>query len=154
MKSQNIILYRHAKSSWENPELKDFDRPLNSRGKKEAKKQAKRIKKMDLKIDHFFLSPSKRTKKTLKPLAKTLKIKKKSVSLIPELYECQGSDLEKFLEQEKFKHKTILVLGHNPAIEDFINKNASQDSLEIPTGTICILKRNKKGFKLNKVLNP
>jgi phosphohistidine phosphatase len=154
MKSQNVLFYRHAKSSWENAELQDFDRPLNAQGKKEAKKQAKKIKKLDVKINHYFLSPSKRTQKTFKPLAKSLKIKKKMVTLVPELYECNSAALESFLEKMKFKHKTILILGHNPSIEDFINKNASQDHVEISTGTLCILKRNKKGFKLKKVLKP
>jgi phosphohistidine phosphatase len=154
MKSHNIILYRHAKSSWENKELSDFERPLNLRGKKEAKKQAKRIKKMDLKIDHFFLSPSKRTQKTFKPLQKSLKIKKKNISLIPELYECQVSVLEHFLKEQSHLYKTILILGHNPSIEDFINKNASQNLLEIPTGTFCLLKKNKKGYRLKKIIKP
>jgi phosphohistidine phosphatase len=154
MKNQNIILYRHAKSSWENTSLSDFERPLNLRGKKEAKKQAKRIKKMHLRIDHFFLSPSKRTKKTFKPLKKALKIKKKSITLLPELYECQSLVLESFLEKQNQDYKTILVLGHNPSFEDFINKNASQKNLEIPTGTICLLKKNKKGYRLKKMIKP
>ena len=61
---KTLLLVRHAKSSWDNFQLADFERPLNDRGKKDAPVMAKKIKERKIKIDRFVSSPAKRAKKT------------------------------------------------------------------------------------------
>ncbi len=61
---KTLLLVRHAKSSWNDLTLSDFDRPLNDRGKDDAPQMAKRIKDKKIKIDLFISSPAKRAKKT------------------------------------------------------------------------------------------
>ncbi len=60
---KTLILIRHGKSSWDDPTLPDFDRPLNERGKKDAPKMAKRLADKKINIDAFISSPAKRAKK-------------------------------------------------------------------------------------------
>ncbi len=60
---KTLILVRHAKSSWEEVNLPDFDRPLNKRGKDDAKKMAERLHKKINKLDAIVSSPAKRAKK-------------------------------------------------------------------------------------------
>lgn len=153
---KTLILYRHAKSSWDDPQLADIDRPLNERGKKAAKSQAKVLKKLKLDIDYFFVSPAERTKKTFKPLIKTLNIKRWQYSRDEELYECSGTDLKKFISKIDPELKTVMIIGHNPAIENFIRRNTSKKHVLIPTGTLIILEISpgKYSFKVKVLIKP
>ena len=62
---KELILIRHAKSSWSNPLLEDFERPLNKRGERDAPFMAKILKQKEINPDLIISSPSKRTKDTL-----------------------------------------------------------------------------------------
>ncbi|HEY2727352.1 MAG TPA: histidine phosphatase family protein, partial [Parafilimonas sp.] len=88
MKVKSLLLVRHAKSSWEDIAQKDFDRPLNQRGKKDAPAMAKRIRKeKKLQLDAIISSPAKRALSTAKFFADEFDIKKKHIIEKPELYE-------------------------------------------------------------------
>ena len=66
----NLLLVRHAKSSWANPNLSDFDRPLNKRGKHNAPLMGKRINGYEMQIDTIISSPARRAKETAKLIGK------------------------------------------------------------------------------------
>lgn len=153
---KTLILYRHTKSSKDDPTLPDIERPLDERGKKNAKTQAKILKKLKLDVDYFFVSPSLRTKKTFKPLIKALKIKRKQYGHYDELYECSGSDLKKFIKGIDPDYKTVMIIGHNPSIESFIRRNTSKKHTLIPTGTIIILESTsgKYPYKVVDLIKP
>ena len=72
---KTLILLRHAKSSWDFPDLSDHDRPLNNRGKKDAPLMAEVLKKKNIAIDLIISSTSKRTMETAKVFANTLNLK-------------------------------------------------------------------------------
>ena len=71
-----LLLVRHAKSSWDDFSIKDFDRPLNDRGKKDAPMMAKRLIKKEINIDAFISSPAKRARKTAEAFLKEYDEKK------------------------------------------------------------------------------
>ena len=73
---KQLLLVRHAKSSWADFSVKDFDRPLNDRGKKDAPEMAKRLRDKDIDIDVFITSPGKRAKKTAEIFVKEYKQEK------------------------------------------------------------------------------
>ena len=75
-----LYVMRHSKSSWSNLNLKDFDRPLNKRGKKNAKLVCELFVTKKVNFDYVLVSSSKRTKKTLQILLKKLKKPKKIFS--------------------------------------------------------------------------
>ena len=60
---KHLYVIRHAKSSWADEGMRDFDRPLNERGKKNAPMMAERLQAKS-KVDHFVVSPAKRTRQT------------------------------------------------------------------------------------------
>jgi phosphohistidine phosphatase len=76
-----LLLVRHAKSSWDDFSIKDSDRPLNDRGKKDAPMMAKRLLKKDVKIDAFISSPAKRARKTAEAFVKEYKSDKNEIIL-------------------------------------------------------------------------
>ena len=73
---KQLLLIRHAKSSWDDFSINDFDRPLNERGKKDAPVMAKRLLDKGIAIDAFISSPAKRAKKTAEIIAKEYKAEK------------------------------------------------------------------------------
>jgi len=66
---KRLYLVRHAKSSWNRPELDDIDRPLNKRGKRDAPFMGQRLKQHDVCPDLIISSPAKRALKTAKIIA-------------------------------------------------------------------------------------
>ncbi len=83
---KTLILIRHAKSSWDNFLLSDFDRPLNERGKQDAPLMAKRLLAKKIKIDAFISSLAKRAKKTAKAFIKEFGKSGKEIIFNKDLY--------------------------------------------------------------------
>ena len=83
---KTLILVRHAKSSWDDPSLNDFERPLNGRGKRDAPMMADRIFDKGVKLDYIVSSPAKRAKKTAEEFARRFSKKGKKLAFKSELY--------------------------------------------------------------------
>ena len=66
---KRLVLIRHAKSSWKNPGLRDFDRPLNKRGKADAPEMGRRLAQRSLMPDRLLSSPAKRAIRTAEIIA-------------------------------------------------------------------------------------
>ena len=130
---KTLLLIRHAKSSWDNITLSDFDRPLNDRGKKEAPQMAERIKDKKMKIDLFVSSPAKRAKKTAKIFMKIYDESKKNLLLIPALYEASLLNFYDTLEIIDDKYDSIALFSHNPGITEFANSLTDYKIDNIPT---------------------
>lgn len=112
----HLYLLRHAKSSWDDPHLSDFERPLNERGKKAAPLMGRVIKERELKIDKILCSPAKRTKETLASLNEAADLKS-SIDFVDGIYEASVGQLRKILRGQKNKFESILMIGHNPGME-------------------------------------
>ena len=100
---KSIILIRHAKSSWNDASLSDFDRPLNERGKKDAPIMANRLFDNKVKIDVFVSSPAKRAARTARIFAKEYKMGKEDILFMTELY--GAGEIEFFQVIEKLSDK-------------------------------------------------
>ncbi len=124
---------RHAKSSWNNLSISDFDRPLNDRGKEDAPLMAKRMKDRKIKIDCFVSSPAKRAKTTAKVFMKSYDQDKKDLVLIPTLYEASINDFYNAIENMNDKFDSIAVFSHNPGITEFVNSLTSHTIDNMPT---------------------
>ena len=89
---KTLLLIRHAKSSWDDVTLSDFERPLNERGKTDAPKMAKRLRKKDIKVDAFISSPAKRAKKTAEFFIKEYDRKPEDIILVSALYDASSDN--------------------------------------------------------------
>ena len=83
---KKLFLIRHAKSSWDDATLKDFDRPLNKRGEQNAPLMAKRLKTKQITPDIIYASPANRAKSTALIFDALLNPSSK-IQWIPTLYE-------------------------------------------------------------------
>ena len=117
---KKLFVIRHAKSSWKDESLNDFDRPLNKRGKLDAPLMAKKLKKMGIKPDIILASPALRTKTTAQIIASELK-SSKLIRYDEELYEADAQTLMNKIKDIGSNHETIFLVGHNPGLNDFLN---------------------------------
>ena len=141
---KQLILIRHAKSSWSDYSIPDFDRPLNERGKKDAPVMAERLLKREIKIDAFISSPAKRAKKTAEAFAKTYGIKKEKIKFIDELYLATPNVFSAVISAIDDKYDSIAVFSHNNGITDFANQLTETRIDEIPTCGIFAIKLRSK----------
>lgn len=140
-----LLLVRHAKSSWDNLELADFDRPLNGRGKHDAPEMAKRVKERKIKIDRFLSSPAKRAKKTAEYFMDEYELKKNNLVLIPSLYEASVNNFFEAVENLNDKDDVVALFSHNPGITNFVNSLTERNIDNMPTcGVFAINVKTKK----------
>ncbi len=144
---KTLLLVRHAKSSWDNFGLPDFERPLNERGKEDALLMAKRIKAKKIKIDAFVSSPAKRAKKTAKFFMKEYEEKVKNLALVPSLYEASVNDFYSAVENLNDKDDTVALFAHNPGITEFVNSLQCSPVYNIPTCAVFALEIKTKHWK-------
>ncbi len=138
---KTLILVRHAKSSWDDVNLPDFDRPLNKRGKEDAKKMAERLHKKIKTLDAIVSSPAKRAKKTAESFAEIFHIKEEDILLNPALYHAAGNDFFEVIEELSNKLNTVAIFSHNPGITYFVNELITNINIDnVPTTGIFAVK--------------
>jgi phosphohistidine phosphatase len=118
---KTLYVIRHAKSSWDNEGLPDFDRPLNERGKTDAPRMGKRLKEKEVHPDLLLSSPARRAYSTSKRIAKVLGYNKENIQRENKLYHASDADILKVLTDLPDKFNTVMIFGHNPGLTDFVN---------------------------------
>ena len=129
---KKLFLIRHAKSSWKDKSLADWQRPLNKRGKKDAPKMGKRLAERGAKIDLIVSSPAKRAMSTAKKLAKELGYKKKIVQN-ENLYNATEWQMLEVIHSFDFQLERVMLVTHNPGLTDFVNQISGRRVENIPT---------------------
>jgi len=120
---KELFLVRHAKSSWDDPSLSDFDRPLNDRGLYDAPLIANELKKRNIEPDCIISSPANRAKTTAKIIAKTLGVK--DIDFKDSIYESSDFNLMMIIKELDDSIKSAMLVGHNPALTMLVNKLSS-----------------------------
>lgn len=146
---KTLLLIRHAKSSWDDPGLSDFDRPLNERGKKDAPMMADRLHERGIKLDAFISSPAKRAKRTAEQFAKRYKKEDKDIILKTELYMAIENTFYEVIEKLDDNDDCIALFSHNPGLTDFANSLTEVRTDNIPTCGIFAVSIDTK--KWNKI---
>jgi phosphohistidine phosphatase len=141
---KQLLLVRHAKSSWDDAAINDIDRPLNDRGKKDAPKMAERLLDKKVKIDGFYTSPAKRALATCKLFVKAYDKKEKHIIEVEELYEPQVQNFFNVIKNADDDFDTIALFSHNPGITAFANKLTNVQVDDMPTCSIFAIKTDIK----------
>lgn len=130
-----LLLLRHAKSSWENSDLADFDRPLNSRGLEAAPLAGNFIYDSKLQTDLILSSPAKRAKQTAVLVKETGQIPAK-IRYDEKIYEASPPALLQILSEQEDKNEKVLLVGHNPGLEELI-KTLTGESVIMETAALA-----------------
>jgi len=118
---KDLVLVRHAKSSWEAP-IRDFDRPLTSKGIKDAHLVSSQISSLISKTFIIWSSAAKRASETAMIFAQNISFPIESIIFKDELYTFDERKLEQIIKSCSDDYDHLIVFGHNEAITNFVNK--------------------------------
>jgi phosphohistidine phosphatase len=144
---KNLLIIRHAKSSWDNITQQDFDRPLNDRGNRDAPVMAKRLLKRDINIDAFVSSPANRALSTATYFAEAYEKKQKHILQVEILYHAEVNTFYKVVNSLDDDLKTVAIFSHNPGITEFVNSLTTSRIDNMPTCGIFAVKTDIKNWK-------
>jgi len=144
---RTLSLLRHAKSSWDDETLADFDRPLAPRGEAAAPLMGRHMREIGLRPDLVICSPSARTRRTAALALKELSIPKLPIVYDDAIYEAATSDLLTRLRDIDPTVGHVLMIGHNPGLQRLvllltggrIDGESASIATKLPTGALVVL---------------
>jgi phosphohistidine phosphatase len=144
---KTLTLLRHAKSSWDDPVARDFDRPLNARGQRAAVIVGRHMRNERLAFDHVVASPAIRIVETVEQVEQGY-----GSALAPawdrRMYLASAASLLDVVHELPEGASSALLIGHNPGLEDLIlmlipdrEGDALRDSVEekFPTAALAVM---------------
>lgn len=139
---KHILFLRHAKSSWSDPGLDDFDRPLSGRGLKDAPRMGKYLRKVDYKPNYVVSSPAQRAMQTTQLCVEGMKKDEDIINWDRGLYFDTPLNYIQAVRKTPDHVDTMMLVGHNPLIESATSLLCGGNdgtSVRVPTaGLVCL----------------
>ena len=129
---KNLFLLRHAKSSWDNTALGDFDRPLSKRGISNAIQLSEYIQKHSISFDLVLSSPSERTQSTLDLVLSSFD-PIPATTLKESIYHASALSLSELIKEQDEEINNLLVIGHNPGLHILTESLTNESIVKFPT---------------------
>jgi phosphohistidine phosphatase len=120
-----LALLRHAKSSWKDPSLDDFDRSLNSRGKRDAPIMGQRLAMLGNVPEVIIASPAKRARMTAELVANAIHYPKAAIRYDPCIYDADADTLIELISRLDIIWQDVMLVGHNPGLTLLASQLAS-----------------------------
>jgi phosphohistidine phosphatase len=144
---KRILIIRHAKSSWAEIGQRDFDRPLNERGLRDAPEMARRLIQKNNTIDLFVSSAANRALTTTRLMMKEMKMGEEQLIVKPDLYHAPPSIILSSIQQCDDNYDIIAVVCHNPGITMFANMIHGLSIDNVPTCGVLALTTTAANWK-------
>lgn len=144
---KELLVIRHAKSSWANAFQGDFERSLNDRGHRDAPEMAERMMKRGVGIQCFASSTANRAITTAVYFAEAYGKNKKDILLFPELYHAPEEIFYQVITKLPDNSNTVALFSHNPGITDFVNSLTNTRIDNMPTCGIFAIKTKIKEWR-------
>lgn len=136
---RQLHLVRHAKSSWDEATLADFDRPLNTRGRRDAPRMAERLARRQIEAPYLLTSPALRALQTARFFAAALGVGEDRIASRPEIYAASPGTLMALINHLSCDAAHVVLVGHNPGISALARLLAPCPFIEMPTCAIVSL---------------
>ena len=133
---RELLILRHAKSDWGSGAASDFERPLAKRGKRDAPRVGEWLYREGLVPDLVISSPAERSRQTVVKVCKSMDFKKKKIQWDDELYAAGVEDLLRVLAHCPPGARTVLLVGHNPGLEELVRYLAADEVPEPSAGKL------------------
>lgn len=130
---KSLYLIRHAKSSWDYPELRDIERPLNKRGRRDAPFMGSLLKGKGVRPDLLLSSPATRAYATAVFFAEALDYPVEQIRVAPVIYHGGEGDIFDLVRTLDDALHTVLLFGHNPALTGLANRFTHTYIPNVPT---------------------
>jgi phosphohistidine phosphatase len=140
-----LLVLRHAKSSWKDESLRDFDRPLNKRGKRDAPRMGRLLVELDLVPDLIISSAAKRAELTAEAVADSSGYQAE-IEVRSRLYMAMPDDYFAVLNQVSDSEELVMVVGHNPGTEDLVEQLIGSWE-RMPTAALAYLELDTQSWK-------
>ena len=131
---KTLLVFRHAKSSWKNANLADFDRPLNKRGKRDAPRMGELIRREGIVPDLIICSSAERALATAEAAALACGYDSE-IKTTRQLYHAWSDEYLEVLNAVPDPHDRVMIVGHNPGMENLIEE-LTGDWIRMPTATL------------------
>ncbi|MCF8230014.1 MAG: histidine phosphatase family protein [Bacteroidales bacterium] len=136
---KTLYIVRHAKSSWDYPDLPDHDRPLLEKGKKRTKKIIDFLLENKVRVDYIISSSAERALETAKFLARAMNYPIEDIKVDPQVYHADVAKLEDQFYDLSDQFQSLMIVGHNPTFTNFANEFLENKIDWLPTsGIVCI----------------
>ncbi len=130
---KDLILVRHAKSSWKDATLDDRERPLNKRGERDAPEMGARLARCKNRPDLIVSSPAVRALETARVIAGKLDYPRGSIVVKESLYGAGVADLLGVIRSVDESVARLMLFGHNPGLTDLANHLGPRPVPNLPT---------------------
>lgn len=142
---KTLILVRHAKSDRKgDPAIRDFDRPLNRRGERDAPAMAKRLAGSGIRVDALVSSPAVRALSTAEAFSERLGL---PVRTDERIYEADVAALQVVARDFDDRLNRVALFGHNPGLSDFLRYLTEENYSDLPTAGIAVVELPLKSWK-------
>ena len=142
---QTLYLLRHAKSSWKDASMRDFDRPLKGRGRDAAKQIGKRLGAGKPNPVLVICSPAVRTRETADIVLKHAHLKV-DLTFDERIYEASLRDLLQVVADIPDDKHVAMMIGHNPGFEELV-AFLSGEHRRMPTGGLAKIRLDAASWK-------
>tara|TARA_Y100000746_G_scaffold185602_1_gene164194 strand:- start:1031 stop:1525 length:495 start_codon:yes stop_codon:yes gene_type:complete len=146
---KQIYVLRHAKSSWDNSNLSDFDRPLADRGISDAKKMSNFLKDMNIKIDKVLCSNAIRAKETFDLTADGFNFEIDKATYLDKLYFGDTTTIIQDLKELDESLNNILIVGHNPTLHYLVEILTNEPINRFTTCNLATISYDGEWVSLN-----
>ncbi len=144
---KELFVLRHAKSSWDEPNVDDVDRALTSRGINDAHSIANRQKKLLKEVDLILTSHANRATHTATIIAEVIGYSFDKIKISASLYETSEGELMSLIKSLPNELARVLIVGHNPTFTYFVNRFLKDPIDNIPTAGIVGLSFNSVSWR-------
>ncbi|MDQ6976368.1 MAG: histidine phosphatase family protein [Mariprofundaceae bacterium] len=134
---KKLFLIRHAKSDWGNANTKDYERPLNARGRHDASRMGAMMQQRGWQADAWLASSAKRAKETALLMGKSLAYPEAAICFRDAMYLASADTLLSEIAQVESSVQNLLVVAHNPGMGDLIHQLAGSYVGDTPTCTVA-----------------
>lgn len=141
--TQRLILIRHAKSSWKDASLSDFERPLNARGLRDAPRRGEQLKQTMPPPDRLISSPAVRALSTARLIAQTWGYPEQAIVTEPGLYDASLETLLDIVEGLDPAWNSVALVGHNPGITELYKHLSGSGIDKLRTSAAVVVERKK-----------
>ena len=129
---KRLYLLRHAKSSWDDPELADHERPLSARGRRAADAIGNYLREHGIEPELVLCSSAARTRETLARIGLSGEVER-------ELYGASANELLARVRELSPRLESVLLIGHNPGMHDLALALTGEPADKYPTGALATI---------------
>lgn len=136
---KTLYLMRHAKSSWDDPGLRDVQRPLNKRGHRDAPVMGRQLKSQGILPQLIITSPALRAETTARYVAREIDYPLSKIIIDKRVYEADEDDIWQVIREISETVDHLLLVGHNPGLTDLANTLSTEPIDNIVTAAVYSL---------------